>query len=376
MEKKKTIIIEAQRVFRKKKHGMDFVALELIKELQHIDTYNNYIIAVGPGEDVCLTETSNFRIEVLPSSNYMIWEQILLPRLCKKYKADLLHCTSNTAPVFGNTPLVLTLHDIIFMEGSMGSNASTYQKMGRLYRRWVVPLILRKVREIITVSNFERDNILERYPTLSNKIHAIYNGVGKEFNLSVAESEETFDNLEQGSYWLFLGNTDPKKNMPNTLMGYAGYLQNSTIKRKLMLLDVNAELFDKMLEECDITFIKPYLIIKSYVSHDQLPLCYHTSYGFLYTSLRESFGLPLIEAMACGTAVVGSNTSAIPEVAGDSIVYADPRDPQTIAEAMLALEKDTALHAEMIEKGLEYSKRYSWFFTAEAVLKIYNSVSH
>lgn len=83
-KRKKIIVIEAQRIFRKNKHGMDFVALEMIRGLQKLDTDNSYIIAVGPGEDRCLSETRNFRIVVLESSNYFIWEQILLPQLLKK----------------------------------------------------------------------------------------------------------------------------------------------------------------------------------------------------------------------------------------------------------------------------------------------------
>jgi len=374
MEMKKTIVIEAQRIFRRKKHGMDFVALELIRELQKIDTHNSYIIAVGPGEDICLTETDNFKIEVLRSTNYMFWEQILLPRLLTKYKADLLHCTSNTAPILIKTPLVLTLHDIIFMEDKMGNNASTYQKLGRIYRRFVVPFILKKVRQIITVSNFEKVNILARYPNLEHITHAIYNGVGKEFVPPLPGANETFQDLLKGSYWLFLGNTDPKKNMRNTLLGFAQYLEVSMVKRNLLLLDTDLNALDKLLEELNISSIRPYLTITGYISHDQLPQCYANAFAFLYTSLRESFGLPLIEAMACGTPVIGSNTSAIPEVAGKSVIYVDPNSPHSIAEAMILLENDSLLYNDLIQQGLVHSKNYAWRNTATQTLLIYKSV--
>lgn len=375
MEKKKIIIIEAQRVFRKKKHGMDFVALGLIRELQKTDTYNQYVIAVGPGEDRCLEETDNFKIEILNSSNYLIWEQLLLPRLARKYVADLLHCTSNTAPILGGTPLVLTLHDIIFMEGKMGNNASWYQKLGRIYRRFIVPQILNKVTELITVSYFEKDNILQRYPELNNKMNVVYNGVGTIFKpLEGAPSDQELIRKEKGSFWLFLGNTDPKKNMKNTLLGYANYLEKSQVKRQLLLLDTNTEVLDSFLSELDINWIKPYLFVKDYVSHNQLPEWYNYAFGSLYTSLRESFGLPLIEAMSCGIPVIGSNTSAIPEIAGDSIVYVDPYDPISIADAMISLENDPNLYAEKVSKGLTHSKQYSWYNTATDTKLIYQKV--
>ena len=106
------IAIEAQRIFRKEKHGMDYVALETIRELQKIDKQNEYFILVSPGDDICLQESANVHIVTVNWPSYPLWEQIGLPLALRKIKPDLLHCTSNTAPVYGNIPLVLTLHDI------------------------------------------------------------------------------------------------------------------------------------------------------------------------------------------------------------------------------------------------------------------------
>ena len=112
--------IEAQRIFRKKKHGMDMVALELIRHLQLVDKENEYFVFVKPDEDhTVIQETANFRIIEIAGGPYPYWEQVLLPRAAKKYGCELLHCTSNTAPLFSSIPLVLTLHDIIFMESSI-----------------------------------------------------------------------------------------------------------------------------------------------------------------------------------------------------------------------------------------------------------------
>lgn len=149
------IAIEAQRIFRKEKHGMDYVALETIRELQKTDTQNEYFILVSPGDDICLQESANVHIVTVNWPSYLLWEQIGLPLALRKIKPDLLHCTSNTAPVYGNIPLVLTLHDIIFLEKKQGKNQSMYQRMGRFYRRIIVPRILAKCKKIITVSHFE-----------------------------------------------------------------------------------------------------------------------------------------------------------------------------------------------------------------------------
>jgi len=141
--------IEGQRLFRKKKHGMDMVALELIRNLQKIDTINEYFIFIKPDEDdSVLNETPNFKIIKLEGGSYPVWEQFALPKAAKEYGCQILHCTSNTAPVNCKIPMVVTLHDIIYMESSylkiLSGSASLYQKFGNLYRKLVVPRVIRK----------------------------------------------------------------------------------------------------------------------------------------------------------------------------------------------------------------------------------------
>ena len=129
------IAIEAQRIFRPDKHGMDFVALETIRELQKRNDGNEYYIIVAPGKDHCLEESANLSIVEVACPTYPLWEQIALPLAVKRLGADLLHCTSNTAPLCCPVPLVLTLHDIIYLEPRQQRSPSLYQEMGRHYRR-------------------------------------------------------------------------------------------------------------------------------------------------------------------------------------------------------------------------------------------------
>ena len=157
--------IEAQRIFRKNKHGMDYVVLQEIRELQQIDTENEYYVFVKPGEDHCVESSKNIHVIELNCPTYPLWEQWALPRAARKYGIEILHCTSNTAPIWCNIPLVLTLHDIIFLEPRNRQNQklSRYQDMGRTYRRLVVPRIIKHCKRIITVSNYEKINILNHF---------------------------------------------------------------------------------------------------------------------------------------------------------------------------------------------------------------------
>jgi glycosyltransferase involved in cell wall biosynthesis len=160
---------------------MDFVALETIRELQKRNDGNEYYIIVAPGKDHCLEESANLSIVEVACPTYPLWEQIALPLAVKRLGADLLHCTSNTAPLCCPVPLVLTLHDIIYLEPRQQRSPSLYQEMGRHYRRLTVPRILKKCRKIITVSHFERNRIREALNIPADRITTIYNGYSRNF---------------------------------------------------------------------------------------------------------------------------------------------------------------------------------------------------
>ena len=368
------IAIEAQRIFRTNKHGMDFVALESIRELQKIDHENEYYIFVSPGEDHCLEETDNMHIVEVRCPSYPLWEQIALPNAIAKVKPDLLHCTSNTAPIHCPVPLVLTLHDIIFLEPKQGGNTSLYQNMGWYYRRLVVPRILPKCERIITVSYFERNRIREALRLPKERIIAIYNGYSQHFHPLSNVSAITRKYIDSDDYLFFLGNTDPKKNVPRTLKAYSLYLKRSSRKRPLLIADLKEDKLDMLLKEQHIEEIKPYLSYPGYISNKDLAYLYNGAFAFLYTSLRESFGIPMLEAMACGTPVIAGNTSAMPEITGEGGLLADPLDEEEIACLLLRLEEDPVFHDEQVKYGLQRSRLFSWNHTAKELLQVYTNI--
>lgn len=368
------IAIEAQRIFRVNKHGMDFVALEVIRELQRIDRENEYFILVNPGEDRCLEESENMHIVPLKAPLYPVWEQVCLPEAIRRIKPDILHCTSNTAPLWCNVPLVLTLHDIIFLEKRTGASPSWYQNMGWHYRRFVVPRILPRCRRIITVSQYERDRIGNALGIGDDRLVAVYNGYSNHFRPLESTYEVTGKYLPEKEYLFFLGNTDPKKNTARTLRAYALYAKRAERPLPLLIADLAESVIDDLLREQQIGDIKPLLRFPGYIPNTDLPAVYGGARIFLYTSLRESFGIPMLEAMACGTPVVTSTTSAMPEVAGDGAMLVDPTDQEQIADAIGRLMDDPALYERQRAYGLERVKQFSWRRTAEQTLAVYKSV--
>lgn len=368
--------IEAQRIFRKNKHGMDYVVLQEIKELQQMDLTNEYYVFVKPGEDHCVESSKNVHIIELNCPTYPLWEQWALPRAAKKYGIEILHCTSNTAPIWCDIPIVLTLHDIIFLEprDRQQQKMSRYQDMGRTYRRFIVPRIIMNCKRIITVSNFEKHNIIDHFHLNSKRITMLYNSYDEAFCIQKNWERDITRYIDTPDYFFILGNTDYRKNTANMIIAYANYLKLSKIKRKLLITSLTKDYINQILSDNGINNIREQIVLTDYLPFSDLPSIYHHAFCFLFASLREGFGIPILESMACGTPVITSNTSSMPEVAGQDAILVNPEKSDEITEMMLRLETDNDFYERQRAVGFERAKLFSWRKTAENLLKLYHEV--
>lgn len=366
------IAIEAQRLFRPDKHGMDFVVLEQLREIQRTDTSHEYYVIVAPGTDRCFEASQRMHIVELRCPTYPLWEQIALPLLMRKLKPDLLHCTSNTAPLWCNVPLILTLHDIIYMEKRHSGSRSWYQRMGWYYRRFVVPRIIPKCCHIITVSATERERILTYFGLPTSKISVLHNGYSTRYTPAPLEPTITHRYVPQeGGYLFFMGNTEPRKNTRGVLKTYSLYRQYSVLKLPLLLSGLKPEELSRLLKEEALESLQPFIYCPGYLPSTDMPALYRGAKVFLFPSLSEGFGMPIIEAMACGTPVITSNTSAMPEVAGSDALLVDPLNEQQIADTLVQLEQSSELYQAQRTYGLERAKRFSWKQNAIELIKLY-----
>lgn len=377
------IAIEAQRIFRPHKHGMDIVALEMIRQLQKIDTENDYFIITRRDSDICLEETDNFRIVYLEGYSYPDWEQLSLRRWVNKHKPDILHCTSNTAPIACRCRLFLTLHDIIFLEKNYLTSingGSAYQRFGNFYRRLVAPRVAKQAEVVFTVSNYQRMLIAQTLKLPLEKIKVTHNGVAPIFFEAAEESlryeVRSLYNIPQ-RYLFYLGNTEPRKNLDGVLKAYDLLQQSSDHEiPALVIKGVDHKFLAKKLKEQKLSHLSSSITLIGYIKSTHLPSIYQMAEMLLFPSYSEGFGIPIIEAMASGIPVITSNVTSMPEVAGDAALLVNPSSPKEIAEAVNLLLSEIHIKQVLVEKGKERALNFTWEKLAQTVFKNYLTINN
>ncbi len=368
--------IEAQRLLRPHKHGMDIVAVETIRAFAEHSQHEFVVFAKPDSAHDGLPTAPNIQIVELPGGPYPIWEQYALPKAARQHGIDLLHCTANTAPLQPSAPLVLTLHDIIFLEKAIvGGN--WYQRIGNLYRRWNVPRVVKMADCIVTVSHYERQRIIDHLRVDPSRVVTVHNAVSKQFR--VINDADQIESVRQkyklpAEFIFFLGNTDPKKNVVGVLKALLLLKQRGQLCLPFVMANVSQDYVDGVLEQIGGQSLASDILLCGYIPNTILPVVYNAATVFLCPSLRESFGLPILESMACGTPVLTASTSAMPEVAGDAALLADPASPDEMASQLKRLLTSTDLRASLREKGLKRAALFSWQNTAKQLLTVYENV--
>ena len=378
----KTIYIEAQRLFRKQKHGMDIVALELLLRLKKASLKYSISVVTKQDEDVCLESANGFALQILKSSFYPFWEQWTLPKFAAKQPKNLLHCTGNTAPLWGKNSLVITLHDLIFLEENYlfkKAGGSLYQRLGNAYRRFVVPGVVKRAKHIITVSEFQRNLIMRKLQVPPEKISVVYNGTAEKFFLAATtlEIENACKkyNIDSSPYIFFFANTEPRKNTEAALKAFAIFCrENPQYDHKLVIKGLTQKQLNKKIIFCKAEAVSNRIQRISYITSDDLPMLYQGADVLWFPSFTEGFGLPIIEAMAGGTPVITSNTSVMPEIAADAALYIDPYKPDELANQTKQLLGNDELRNFLIKKGKLRAAKFTWKNSLHQLEKVYDKL--
>jgi glycosyltransferase involved in cell wall biosynthesis len=262
-------------------------------------------------------------------------------------------------PVWSSTPFVFMVHDLIHLRF-----AESYGWKQRAYYRTVVRPSTQCASAILTNSEFSKGEILNWTNVPESKIRVVWAGVGEQFDTNVEPLTLPYP------YLLYVGNRKSHKNLPRLLEAFA--LVSSDSEVRLVLTGAADAATSGLVSSLELT---ERVVFFGPVSDKVLPKLYRGAIALVFPSLIEGFGLPPLEAMACGTPVIASNTSSIPEVVGDAAVMVDPYKVEALADAMWRVLSDAGLRAAMSARGLERAKLFSWDKTARLVLQTLREVA-
>lgn len=299
----------------------------------------------------------------------VVWEQAVQPWALRHIQADLVHGPVFVAPLLAPCPVVVTVHDLSFLR-----YPHFFRPANRLYLRAFSRASARRARRIIAVSEHTAQESARLLGVPRSKIDVVYHGVDPIFRPLSTERVEAFRRQEglPERFVLYVGTLEPRKNLVRLVEAFAR-LQPHRLQPPVHMVLAGArgwydqELFWRV-EELQM---EEWVHFPGYIPAERLPFWYNAATAFAYPSLYEGFGMPVLEAQACGVPVLTSNRSALPEAAGDGALQVNPEDVGQIADGLLRLLEDEALRVDLRRRGLAHARCFSWERAAAGTLDVY-----
>jgi glycosyltransferase involved in cell wall biosynthesis len=295
------------------------------------------------------------------------WMQTVLPGNIRRAAPDVCHF----APLALPCPYVVTIHDMTLYI------TPRFHRLKKLVLdRTLLPHVARRAAGIITVSNSARDDIVRYLRVPREKVRVVMNAVSPVFRPVTDPAHLTSVLTRYGinvPYVLYVGTIEPRKNIARLVQAFAR-LKRSGLPHKLVLVGQPGWHFQPIYAEIERQGISRDVVLTGYVPEQALPALYSGAECMAFPSLYEGFGMPVLEAMACGTPVVTSHSSSLAEVAGDAALLVDPHSVEQIADALAHIHDDPQLAGDLVTRGLERASRFTWENAARATLDLYDSV--
>lgn len=359
------------RMYSSRFTGIGRYAYELIAHLAPLDQDNEYVVFLnGPEFETFVPPGPNSRAVRVDAKHYSLAEQTSLLSALRKEELDLVHFTHFNAPYFYRRPFVVTIHDLTlsFFPGRKMSSP-----LHRFAYHRVVSHAIRDSQGIIAVSEYTKGDILKLYDVPEAKITVTHEGIGEEFSPSRPADVRLSGGLKlkHGSYLLYTGVWREHKNLRRLLSAFLS-LAEDVPDIDLVITGRHDPLYGEILSMPAEAGLADRVRFVGHVSESELIALYRNARAFVFPSLYEGFGLPPLEAMSCGTPVVSSNASSLPEVCGDAALSFDPLSEDDMRRKLAMIVKDDGLHGELSKKGLQNVKRFSWKTMAEKTLHTYH----
>ncbi|MFO7807607.1 MAG: glycosyltransferase family 1 protein [Candidatus Moraniibacteriota bacterium] len=371
--------------------GDETYTLNLVRALLEIDKENFYYLLTNTRDKKELSGIKkkitgsdslpgNARIISVSPSYKLLWTFLLLPYKAFKLNLDILH-VQYIAPLFlpGKTKIVTTIHDISFVRYPQHIG-----KKDLLFLKTLIPLSIRRAFKVIAVSDFTRREIEDYYKKAAGKVVAVENGGAAEGFIQKAVNFTSKKEKTTSPYIFYIGTHQPRKNIPVLIRSFAElkkkHRDNDYIKNLKLIIGGkrNGRNYDNKIEEALEEVekgISKDIVFPGYISQDELPAYYKGADCFVFPSLYEGFGLPLLEAMSAGTPVVCSDIPCFREVAGEAALFFDPNKGGDLPEKMFQVIIDQELKNKLIQKGKKRVKKFTWSKCAEETRDVYLSAT-
>ncbi|MDR3699284.1 MAG: glycosyltransferase family 1 protein [Candidatus Sulfopaludibacter sp.] len=367
------IAIDARRI---RDFGIGTYIRSLVHALAAIDSNNQYTLVSGPGDVRTLAGLpENFRTAIYGKDDHSTQDHVLFPLFLRGLSPDLVHIPLNRVPLLMIRPYVVTIHDManLFFEDQSGLRL----RLRRFrFRRGLV-----RASRVIAVSEATKRDVQNLMGVAPERIRRVYNAPDPEFARgSGPSSEEKQRILERYQinypFLLYAGNIRRHKNVPRLVEAFAVVREQLAAHEvygdlRLVIIGDTISQYPEVRQAVIKSKMEHHVRFLGFVPFDTLRCFYESAAAFVFPSRYEGFGLPPLEALACGTPVVTSNTSSLPEVVGDAAVLVKPENVFDIARGIREVLLDDDLRAELIRRGREQAARFSWENTARQVLEIY-----
>ena len=357
-------------------YGIGTYVRNLVRHLARLDHETTYFLLCELSDEATLRDLAeNFVPVVEASAGYSLREHFSIPRQLRRLRADLFHSPHYVLPLMSRVPCVATIHDCIHLlfPKYLPNRFALY------YARFMLRQAVRRSTVVLTVSEASRADILRFYPeTPPERVRVIPNAIDDAI-LTPPSAEETQRVHEryqiQGRFVLYAGNIKPHKNLERLIQAFGQVKARPGFEDvKLIIIGDEIQRYGSLRRSVETAGVRQDVRFFGFVPDATLAVLYRTAHVFAFPSLYEGFGLPPLEAMACGTPVITSRISSLPEVVGDAALLVDPYDTTEIARALERLLSDDTLHAELVTRGRARASEFSWDRSVRAVLSVYHEV--
>ena len=361
--------------------GIGRYSYNVVPNLLAIDPHNKYVLFVDRKSSLSFPSSSydkrivgplNFGRASMRKVFSPLWTNFFLPRALKREGIDLLFCPNFVSPLKKVCETIIVIHDLaaILFPG-------VHDKIYSFYLRNMLSVTCRKIDRIITVSEASKRDVIRLFKVPENRIRVIYSAVEDIFR--PVDDPEMIKRIVRKyglvkNFILYVGTLERRKNVTSLIKAYGKLRKNKQISRQLAVVGKKGWRYPDIAKAIRNSDFERDILLAGYVPDEDLVYIYNAADLFVYPSLYEGFGFPPLEAMACGTPVITSHVTALPEVVGDAAILVDPEDIDGLAEAMHDVLSQNSLRLKLIEKGLERVKHFSWENVAKKTLSVYNRV--